>query len=364
MYPPPVLTEEEKRKQDLIREYVLAQRQPGQSPEGLPPPSPTLPQPSPAPIPAAAPQPENSYGIADALVTAGAGLGDALSSAAGRQTNFKKEVSDISKNSQESKRKAIEDYLNQQKTKAEIAKLNLDPSQKAEELALKKDEAAARKLMAEAVLGSRKDILDLKKQSLSSLEAEREDRRKDSYDKRRADIVGRFNSDPAVKKAQQSLDAARTIADLATSGNPIAAAAVPTYAARMSGEVGALTEADKAPFGGSRAILARIDASLKQAATGRMTEENKKFILDLSNLITSRTQDNMKQIAKVRAKQYSSIPNYGAEDEIFKSLIPELPLDQTGIKPPQTVQPIFAVNKQTNQRIQSLDGGKTWQPAQ
>lgn len=138
-------------------------------------------------------------------------------------------------------------------------------------------------------------------------------------------IIEQFNKNPAIIKANQSLDAAKTIEDLVNSGNPIAAAAVPTYAARMSGEVGNLSEPDKAPFGGSQAVLEKLQASLQQMSTGQLSEDNKNFILGLTDLIKNRAQDNIKNHAKQFALQYGKQGTFGKPEEIYSMLNPDMP---------------------------------------
>lgn len=160
------------------------------------------------------------------------------------------------------------------------------------------------------------------------------DLKKDSYDLRKdaaiTAVINNFNADPSVKKSQQSVDASNTIRDLAVSGNPIAAAAIPTYSARMSGEVGNLSEADKRPFGGSRAILARIDQALTQAATGGISNDNKQFVLNLTDIIQKRAQENIGSLAKKRAQQHRSA--YGLnENDWYEKFYPT---DQRPQAPP------------------------------
>lgn len=134
-------------------------------------------------------------------------------------------------------------------------------------------------------------------------------------------FIESFNRDPSVRKSQQSVDAAATIRDLALSNNPIAAAAIPTFSARMSGEVGNLSEADKRPFGGSRAILSRLDAALSEMATGTLTAENKDFILDLTNLVEERALQNMDKLADSRSSQFRNA-GLGQKEKLNKMLRP------------------------------------------
>lgn len=140
----------------------------------------------------------------------------------------------------------------------------------------------------------------------------------------RTRIIDRFNADASVKKSQQMIDGASTIEELATSDNPIAAASIPTFMARASGEVGNLSEADKAPFGGSRAIAERLEAAAVQAANGRLTSDNRAFILQLAELMKKRGRDNQVNLAKIRARQYSSGSDFLSEKDILATLVPEI----------------------------------------
>lgn len=215
---------------------------------------------------------------------------------------------------QTAREKATKD---QKDTAAAIA--NIRAVEKARGLApgsLGDDPTTARTLLAQ--IGSDKRHDD----SLDALNDQRKitnDLRVETFKK---SVVDKFTSDPSVKKSQQSIDAAGQIRDLALSGNPIAAAAIPTYSARMSGEVGNLSEADKRPFGGSQAILSRVEAALTQMATGELTQDNAKFIIDLTNLVEKKANDNITSLAKTRSKQYSKQSHILKEDELFDALNP------------------------------------------
>lgn len=60
--------------------------------------------------------------------------------------------------------------------------------------------------------------------------------------------------------------------------NPILDAAVVNFMARSSGEKGPLTEADKAPFGGSQAYDAKAKQFLENAKKGTLTDDNRAFL--------------------------------------------------------------------------------------
>lgn len=266
-------------------------------------------------------QPSVSSGIGQALALGVAGIGDAYSSAAGRNSNGLKSSLDNLRNidnSIEDERrngvKRIGEYLKSQMvTQAAMDKIKAENDFKLSEN--QKDRDAA------------KILADERNQALikaAGLRAENAKENQGALNKRqRGGLISKFNSDASVKKLQQSINAADQIRGLIESNNPIAAASIPTYAARLAGEVGALSEADKAPFGGSQAIVSKIGQFLTQAGTGKATEENKKFMRELTNVIEKRAKGNIINIAKSRSKQYGAVGYYGNEDEILKTLVPD-----------------------------------------
>lgn len=142
-----------------------------------------------------------------------------------------------------------------------------------------------------------------------------------SDDRANLKIVEDFNNNPQVKRQQQSIDGAAAVRDLATSGNPIAAAAIPTYMARASGEVGALSEADKAPFGGTRQILDKLEASFTQLSKGQLTPENQQFLLDLSDIMERNAINNLDRKGREMSKQLAKALKRDDRD-IFSMLRP------------------------------------------
>ena len=282
-------------------------------------------------------QPSVSSGIGQALALGVAGIGDAYSSAAGRNSNGLKSSLDnlrnIDNSIEDERRNRVErigEYLKSQMvTQAAMDKIKAENEFKLSENQKDRD--------ANKVLADERNQALIKAASLRAdgsrnyQDAVIEDRKQ----RQRGDLVSKFNSDASVKKLQQSINAADQIRSLIESNNPIAAASIPTYAARLAGEVGALSEADKAPFGGSKAIVSRVGQFLKQLGTGKATEENKRFMRELTNVIEKRSKQNMADIAKSRSKQYAAVGYYGNEDEIFKTLMPGYDEEIT-IQPSQT----------------------------
>jgi hypothetical protein len=136
-------------------------------------------------------------------------------------------------------------------------------------------------------------------------------------------IIRNFNADPQVRKTQSMIDGARIVTDILDTDNPIGDAAIATFMARNSGEVGALTEADKAPFGGSRALDAKVAQVATNLATGKLTDENRKFVGELAQVMKKAAEKNFDRHAKKYAKQYSGASKDLVEGDIFDMLNPD-----------------------------------------
>lgn len=149
------------------------------------------------------------------------------------------------------------------------------------------------------------------------------ERKSPNLDQLKVDIIGKFNADPQVRKSVSMSDAARIITDILDSGNPIGDSSIATFMARASGEVGNLSEADKAPFGGSRAILTRIQQVAQRAADGTLTDENRKFVADLAATFRQSSANNIAIQAKRLSRQYSKGFRGLDEKEVYGFLNPD-----------------------------------------
>lgn len=137
-------------------------------------------------------------------------------------------------------------------------------------------------------------------------------------------ILERFNADPAVRRAESMITSSDIIVEAVASNNPVANASLPTLMARASGEVGNLSEADKAPFGGSRALAARMKQVAEELSTGLRTEENLKFIEELAVTFRKAAERAKERIARERSAQFSKgvTRDILTEKEIFGFLAP------------------------------------------
>lgn len=135
-----------------------------------------------------------------------------------------------------------------------------------------------------------------------------------------------FNKDKQVTKAEERIQSAQTLRDM-VNGNPITQEAAKTFAARASGEVGALSDQDRAAYGGTKAILSKINQIATQAASGELTEENKKFMIELADKFEQAGRRDLSARLDVYAKQGTKRVKM-SEDEVKEIIRPDLILQQ------------------------------------
>lgn len=152
--------------------------------------------------------------------------------------------------------------------------------------------------------------------------AEKSAEKAGAADKFATHVIDKYNGDKSVIKSVQAEDAANQIQSLLSSGNDVAYQSIPTYMARLSGEVGNLSEADKRPFGGSQALNQRFKQAYESSANGKMTPENIKFISDLTERIKAKSGENKITRAKQYADQYGNSRSGVNPEQVFGYLAP------------------------------------------
>jgi hypothetical protein len=146
------------------------------------------------------------------------------------------------------------------------------------------------------------------------------------YDKIK-NLQDSFNKDKQVVKAEERLSSARTMRDFLSENNPIGAEAAKRFAARASGEVGTLTDQDVSVFGGSRAVLDRLQQAAQELATGTLTENNRKFMSQLANTFEKAGQRDLETRLNIYAKQGTKRTKM-SEDEVKETIRPDLVLQK------------------------------------
>lgn len=120
-----------------------------------------------------------------------------------------------------------------------------------------------------------------------------------------------FNKSAAPVK--DAISASDSIFTIAKSGqkNPVAAAALPAKLARAAGETGVLTDADMARYGGSQALADSFTRWANKAANGTLNGQDAADAIEFANLLKTRSQQRLDQIADETVDQFTSI--YGGD---------------------------------------------------
>lgn len=128
--------------------------------------------------------------------------------------------------------------------------------------------------------------------------------------------IVRFESAPEVKAARGTISAtmnADSLIDEAL-GNPVASAALPTQLARLAGQVGVLTDRDVDVYGTPGSIANKLEQIAKNMAEGTLTEQNAKFMRDLSNTMKQNAENIITGEADRFSSQYGTILNRNPEE--------------------------------------------------
>jgi hypothetical protein len=120
-----------------------------------------------------------------------------------------------------------------------------------------------------------------------------------------ARIQASFNS--VAKDAFKSRESAKTAREMITSNNPMAQQAASTLFAKATGDVGNLTNEERIPYKTSKALGERIQQAVKELATGTLTEDNKKFALELAAIYEGRADQTIESHADRVATQGAAL---------------------------------------------------------
>lgn len=123
-------------------------------------------------------------------------------------------------------------------------------------------------------------------------------------------------------KSLEAADKAQTAVKMLQSASSVGDAAVRNFLARASGEVGALTEADKEPFGGNSSLNNKIKRWSSLQATGRLPESDRKELMSLATLLANKANADVESHARLVSEQMSG--NLGIpSDEAYQLVYPK-----------------------------------------
>ena len=151
------------------------------------------------------------------------------------------------------------------------------------------------------------------------------------------DYTKAFERDTAMlKKRAQQLSEIYEHLDAIAAGNEIAPQDIKTLFARLSGEVGNLTQAERDVYGGSQAILTRLRSAASIMATGQPLGENMAFLRDLAQRSERAIGRERSKSAWAKAQQLAKVRDrtgatFLTPEEAFDRLLPgeEPPTEDT-----------------------------------
>ncbi len=191
-----------------------------------------------------------------------------------------------------------------------------------EQVAINPDYASpAQQKAAQTMIKSEQDFkMALADQKGAEIRAARQEKFEQHIQDRLAKAGQEFAA-VVAKRNLDALDASTTLVDMIDAGQPVTDAAIAGLAARASGEVGALTEADKAPYGGSRAMLSRLRRYASIAATGEIPEADRAELRKLALTFQNAAKRNVQKKATLKAQQMANIYSLDP-NEVMEKILP------------------------------------------
>ena len=177
-------------------------------------------------------------------------------------------------------------------------------------LAQKESELDLREKMFGEKMDLQEKLAEARRISLEASNALEEDKKKkEAENKSLIQIDKTLRNDYLVKQRSEQLQYAANTLALLHSDNPVANQAAKTQLARLSGEVGVLTDRDVERFGGSKALLSKLNQAIAETTTGKLSKENKAFLVDVANSFYKSAQNSLNDRLDVMAEGQSEAFN-------------------------------------------------------
>lgn len=160
-----------------------------------------------------------------------------------------------------------------------------------------------RKLESEeskALLAGRKaqEDADFRERGLDLREREISERQQQRSIRNISDLQTQFASNKETKDSLDSISNAKRARNMLNAKNPFADGSIPMILARAAGEVGALTEGDKAPFKSAQDLMSRLaQVNETYLKNGLLTDDNRRLILELTDYYEKTGEDRLNRSA-------------------------------------------------------------------
>lgn len=159
------------------------------------------------------------------------------------------------------------------------------------------------------------------KENLEQRKVQFEDKQDEDRTRKMEKPIKAYESDPTVKAMNESLLRAEG-AKLAVQNDSVFALPATTRAlARLSGEIGVLTDQDVGAWKGSQAALRRFSRWVKNAADGKMTEADKRDTLEMIGIYEQVARNRKQTKAREIAKRYASTTKDYSEQQMVDILL-------------------------------------------
>ena len=225
----------------------------------------------------------------------------------------------------------LQQELGRQQKNAQLESKEQLSREKQEIDAILLDERLEEKRKQTAITPFQKESLRLREKQLNLFQ-ESENRREkalkfregESDSNRQERVIKEFNKDKIVAASQTALNQANRAKQLLATNNPISAAVVTRALARMSGEVGVMTDKDVESFAGSKALTAQAKQLLEQASTGKLTPENREFMLEIIETMEKVESNILEKRGQQYSEQFGQLPTL-QKDKVESLIKPSLP---------------------------------------
>ena len=157
------------------------------------------------------------------------------------------------------------------------------------------------------------------KQTTDMAVQKQEDWKQQNVNTARRLTAAKFRSDTA--KARTGIESLVSARKQLASENSIAQASVIIKAARASGEVGPLTESDKAPFQARMGAIRQLEDWFSRHSTGYLTPELKNELSNLMDIWESSIRDSTIALEDVYTKAHWQELGYKDENEMRNTLL-------------------------------------------
>jgi hypothetical protein len=156
--------------------------------------------------------------------------------------------------------------------------------------------------------------------------------------------------DARTAKERERLVAANNALEMLLSNNPVGEQAVITQLAKLSGEVGALTDTDVARYGGSKDLVERAKQMTTSLLTGELTEANRKYLTQIARMYKRVVQNKISAEATRDAESAERVLGV-PKDQVFSVINP---LTDYGPEPKDARNKVPAAKDQAPKQISSF----------